>query len=57
MIPYQPKNAIMEAILNAAGPAGDQVPPKGSHFAEAVHQAPPEVDLLPFKATFLATKV
>jgi len=28
VIPYQPKNAIMEAILNAAGPAGGQVPPK-----------------------------
>ena len=28
MIPYQPKNAILDAILNAVGPAGDQVPPK-----------------------------
>jgi len=28
VIPYQPKNAIMEAILNAVGPAGGQVPPK-----------------------------
>jgi len=28
VIPYQPKNAILDAILNAVGPAGGQVPPK-----------------------------
>ena len=28
MIPYQPKSAVLEAILNAIGPAGDQAPPK-----------------------------
>jgi len=28
LIPYQPKNPILEAILTAAGPAGGQAPPK-----------------------------